>query len=711
MIRRIFWILAVGLILFWGVFAFISIISFSKDASYLTYFGNQDGKIIAIHHPNDFDLQDIQVDANQKNLAIMATLKNELTDLKTAFLSKNRSLIVLQLHEKWSFVRIRQLFEKGIYSFERTGANTFNFGKYRGEFKSKELLLYDYSIELVAGELPQFELDEQCSYSIMDITQPTWVIDNYYVKDFGTISYRNTPASKNRGTLVNDAELFGPYLPEKSTHYEFYEKNYLIETDTIFARSSLRNIMKTGGVLIVFNEHPIFIFDMEASEELSMILNEFYHIQEENKDRTRIKRLPVCKEFQQLVPGGNVTAYSRDGVGYITSDENALDALLLEIDMRKTSASKALSKALDESLPRWCSYRKISASNLSSISWINHQMFMTRIVLNASNQATESSENVKNYFTMNPGSPILSYCALAGRGNVVIETDQELIGYKNGSLKWRKKHATTLAFRPLRLMTSLQENDHILLYENNRIQVIDRMGRDLFTISGSFYGQPIQTVLNQENVVGLSKTNELCFYTTENGKLLKRISFNEKIEQWQGIQLKGKYGVGVKTEDQVLFIELSSGKKHRFTGKPEDFIGFISEGAIFRGKKGMEIHVLSNMTEVQVPSYWKFGGELTVNGQSGTLFYDTKTLVYAVKGKIRWKTSSDLAEINEVHVGQNLIIVRDGLQNKILLMNVNGGVIDQEERPSQGEIQTTPFGNNGCSLTTLLNGFLIQYNF
>ncbi|MFM7387860.1 MAG: hypothetical protein ACKO5L_06845, partial [Bacteroidota bacterium] len=156
MIRRIFWLLAVSLILFWGVFAFTSIISFSKDASYLTYFGNQDGKIIAIHHPNDFDLRDIQVDANQKNLAILATLKNDLTDLKTAFLSKNRSLIVLQLHEKWSFVRIRQLFEKGIYSFEKTGANTFNFGKYRGEFKSKELLLYDYSMELVAGELPHF---------------------------------------------------------------------------------------------------------------------------------------------------------------------------------------------------------------------------------------------------------------------------------------------------------------------------------------------------------------------------------------------------------------------------------------------------------------------------------------------------------------------------------------------------------------------------
>lgn len=695
----------------WGIFAFISVVAPSKESSFLNYFSEQDGKIIAIHHPNDFNLQDLQIDANQKNLGIIATLKNNFQDLNTAFISKNQGLIVITLQEKWNFNRVRQLFEKGIYSFEKTGNNTFSFGKYRGKFNSKELVLFDYSMKLETHKNPVFEIDDQSSYSIIHVDSPQWEVDNFYVKPQGTITYRCQTTRKNKSSLVDDLSLFGPYLPEKITHYEFYEKNYLLFTDRISANSPLSKIMKTGSVLIIFNDAPIFLFDMESSNELSMFLNEYYHITEENKDRIKLSNLPVCTAFNELTKTANLTAFSRDGIGYITSDENALDALLLEVDMRKTSSTKDKNIDALNSLPRWCSYRKKSSSNLASVSWINSQFLFTRISLNETAQKPQEAENIKNYFTMNPGATVISFCALSGRGNVVMETDQELIGYKNGSLKWRKKHPTTLAYRPLRLTTSLMENDHILLYENGSIQVIDRMGRELFTIKGTFYGEPIQTVLNQQNVFGLAKSNELLFYHSETGKQQKRISYSETIEQWKGMLINGKHGVGIKTENQVLFMDISNGKKSKFSGNPQDFVGFTSSGAIFRGKKGMELHGLKQSIEVQVPSYWKFGGELTLNGQIGTLFYDNKTVVFAIQGKIRWKTTTTLTEINDIHTGSGLIVLRDGLQNKLILLNPNGSLFDQEERPSQGELQSTPFGSSGCSLTTLLSGFLIQYNF
>jgi hypothetical protein len=255
------------------------------------------------------------------------------------------------------------------------------------------------------------------------------------------------------------------------------------------------------------------------------------------------------------------------------------------------------------------------------------------------------------------------------------------------------------------------ENDHILLYENGSIQVIDRMGRELFTIKGTFYGEPIQTLVNQQNVFGLAKSNELLFYHTETGKQQKRISFSETIEQWKGMLINGKHGVGIKTGNQVLYLDISNGKKYKFNGNPQDFVGFTSSGAIFRGKKGMELHGLKQSLEVQVPSYWKFGGELTLDGQNGTLFYDNKTVVFAIQGKIRWKTTTPLSEISDVHTGSGLVVLRDDLQNKLILLNPNGSIFDQEERPSQGELQSTPFGSSGCSITTLLNGYLIQYNF
>jgi hypothetical protein len=695
----------------WGAYAFMSIIAFSNETSFLTYFGEEDGKIIAIHHPKDFNLQDIPIDANQKNIAIIAALQNKFKELNTAYLSKNRSLLVITIRDKWNFNRVRQFFENGIYSFEKTGTTTFNFGKYRGKFNSKELLLFDYSIDLESNKIPAIEIDDQCSYSIIHVDSPPWEVDNYYVKPQGIISYRSQLTSNTNLSLVDDLNLFGPYLPEKITHYEFYEKNYLLFTDPLYAKSPLKQVMKTGGVFLMFNDAPIFLFDMESSDELSMFLNEYYHMTEENKDRTRFSNLRVCTAFNERVGTEKLLAYSRDGIGYITTQENALDALLLEVDMRKTSSSKKMDIDVLNTLPRWCSYRKKSASSLESISWINHQFLLTRISMGAAEPKPRETENITNYFTMNPGAPVISFCALSGRGNVVMETEQELIGYKNGSFKWQKKHPSTLAYRPLRLTTSLLENDHILLYENESIQVIDRMGRELFAIIGTFYLEPIQTILNQQNVFGLAKNNELLFFSSETGKQIKRINFSHKIQDWKGLLVNGKHGVGIKTGDQVLFIDVNNGKKFRFNGKPEDFVGFTSSSAIFRGKKGMEIHGLKQSIEVQVPSYWKFGGEITTNGQVGTLFYDSNTVVFAVQGKIRWKTTTPLSEIDHIQSASNLIVLRDDLQNKLVLLNPNGTVLDQEERPSQGEFQATPFGISGCSITTLLNGFLIQYNF
>ena len=115
--------------------------------------------------------------------------------------------------------------------------------------------------------------------------------------------------------------------------------------------------------------------------------------------------------------------------------------------------------------------------------------------------------------------------------------------------------------------------------------------------------------------------------------------------------------------------------------------------------------------EIQVPAYWNYAGELALGKETGLLFFHENTLVLAVNGKVRWKKALNLSEISEVVTGKNAIFVRDALQNKLFMLNTTGDFMDQEERPSQMEIQVTPFGTFGSSVTTYLSGFLIQYNF
>jgi len=711
-IKRALGLIVAGLLLFWGSFAFLSILAYSEDQSLVSYFSAADEQIIAVHHPKDFNLREIQLDANQRNVALFTEIQPKLRNLSTAYLSKTRNLMVITLNEKWNFQRVRSLFQHGNFSFEKTGTATFNFGNYRGVFQGKELLLYDYSMELSRGTLPEITMDQQASYSIIEPTTPAWNVDNYYIKPDEKILYQVRKSNKTSIPLVDDLALFESLLPEDLSYYEFFEKEYLRSIDPVFRTSPLEKIVQTGGLILTYEGFPVFIFDLAENQELVPYLNEVYHIPEENKERTTVQQMGVCEAFEKLGSPSKLVAFSRDGFGYISPEEKSIDGLLLALDIRKTNAAKPPFIKDLESLPRKCSHRKVTPSTRESLSWIDDRRVSTAIIRKTSDNRTPiETENIKNYFTMNPGSPVVSFCALTGRGNVIIETENELIGYKNGSLKWRQELPVALVFKPLRLATSLSENDHILLNDGKHLTVIDFMGRTLFSINQVTLCEAVVTQLKGQHVFGIAQGNELMMYSSENGKLVKRYQLPEKILSMHRLSLQGTFGIGIKTNLQTIILDLTTGKKVNVKGNVSDFVQFSENGALFRGKKGMELHTAKGITEVQVPAYWKFGGSITLEGQSGELFYEGSTLALAVQGKIRWKTTTELKEISQLCTNQNRIVLRDGLNNKLVILDTNGSLIDQEERPSQGEVQATPFGHNGCSITTYLSNFLIQFNF
>ena len=142
MLRKVLFIAFLALLAGWSSFALYSIVDASDEKSYLAHFNpNSDELIVAIHHPGDFNLENLEVDCNQKNLAVYSSLIPRITDLTSVYLSKKRSLMVFKTREKWSIKRIKKTFERGIYSFELTGPNTFKFGKFLGRFRGEEILL------------------------------------------------------------------------------------------------------------------------------------------------------------------------------------------------------------------------------------------------------------------------------------------------------------------------------------------------------------------------------------------------------------------------------------------------------------------------------------------------------------------------------------------------------------------------------------------
>ncbi|MFO0001572.1 MAG: hypothetical protein ACK559_10600, partial [bacterium] len=86
-----------------------------------------------------------------------------------------------------------------------------------------------------------------------------------------------------------------------------------------------------------------------------------------------------------------------------------MDAVLLELEMRK-SVNTAIDniELFKAPLPRAVSHRSLSARNSSSISWVENRLVETKIEVLGSQKSSEQIEETKNYFTMNPGLPVLS---------------------------------------------------------------------------------------------------------------------------------------------------------------------------------------------------------------------------------------------------------------------------------------------------------------
>ena len=723
MLRKVLLIVFVLILVGWSSFAVYSLIDSSEEQSYLSLFNpNSDELVIALHHPKDFELENLEVDCNQKNIDVFTSLMPKIKDLSSAFISKKRNILVFQTQEKWSIKRVKRTFERGIYSFQLTGPNTFQFGKYLGRFKGNELILYYYDLELNEEKsFSPWRIDPQSTYSIVYLLDPLNKTRDVYVKSDYKISYTSSDFKRQKKILIDDLSLFGSLIPKETKSYQFYERNYLLETDSEFRRSPIKNLVKNGVIIIEVDKKPVFIFDMNQEVTLSEYLNDFFHKMENNQERAHFANFPICKTFNLTFEGEGeikakkILAYSVDGFGFITTDDSALDAVLLELEMRKSLNTAIDNIALFKApLPKTVSQRSLSSRNSSSISWVENRLVETKIEVLGSQKSSEQIEETKNYFTMNPGLPVLSFCALSGRGNVIMEVEKELIGYKNGSLKWRKPLKSSLSNQPISLATSNLENEFILLPHENHLEIIDKMGRPQYEIKGTFEGDPMQCIVNKQAAFGIQGKEGIYFYATSSGKLLKRLLIKENITSWHVISTSGKLTLGIITDKQVFSIDYSNGKRQAVNSNLSDFISFTHSGFIQRGPNGMQEVIGSKTINIQVPSYWKYSGEVKLGTEIGQLFHDGKSIVLTVKGKVRWNKAINHSEISALILPQNaqsLFIVRDALENKLYFWDFQGNLLDQEERPGQRAIQLTPLGLRGSSITTYLNDFIIQFNY
>ena len=718
MLKRISSIILIIIGLCWIIYAGLAVLKPSAGNDYLCFFGKEDSTVLAIHHIDEFGWENTSFSTLGSNKDIYASIVKNLPRNNTVFISQNRPVIVIENKEKWTKYLVNNLMKKGIFPFEMTGLNSFKYGKYIGYYKGKQLLLYNNELTIAALEKQAFKTDHQASFSLVDFRNNKIEISDIYQKDEAQINYKSSAFSIKKKTLVDDREGFSEVTPSVFESYHFYEKTYLAEEDKLFKKSVLAKCISTGMVELRINGGVVYIFDLIDGQSPIQVMNEKMNLNEENGSFAFFKSIALRSENMELRKNGGYIS-ELNGFALISNDKAILDIVLTEIEMGHTlSTNNELFDRFHYYLPINISERFISNSMTYSVSAFNLKRVQTTVKLGAQKSDT-SNEEEKDYFTMNPGSNILLFTALAGRGNLVVFTEnQALQGYKNGIKKWSHACSSPLKLAPKNLEFSNDESEHIgLLFENN-CEIIDKMGRNILNIKGEFDLNPIR-IKNKDALQYLLIHNKQLLAFNEKGAKLFTINEKEDIEMYHAFVLKNKVYCAVKTKSKYSIIDIGTKKIIRSTSISLNSTNFnIHENGDLTFIEGNSYYLLqSNGTKksLSIDAVWELQQSYVEENVLHLLFTNGGQLKLTNNvGKVIWNKSIPVREFSNVSttkIGNEILItIFDGVENKVLFYTAKGEKLNTNIKHASTEVQVTPFGASGTSTTTLLGNLLIQYN-
>jgi hypothetical protein len=717
MVKKIIGFVVLFICLTWIAFVINEIAPKKSKRNFLCYFNNEDSLVLVVHHTNEFRWDLVGFNTLGKNKGLFYEITRKLDNDQSVFISKERPILVVEINQKWTKSKISHLLAHNQRKFKITSLNSFEYGSYIGEYSGKQLIIYPKDYELKStGEAP-FKIDKQASYSIVNFINKEAVIQDVYLKDECKVIYETKEDKKFKTNLVDDRAIFSENLPSNFSSYTFYEKNYLIETDPIFAKSLFHNWIENGLIELIVDDQKIIVFDFFEGQSPIQNLNEALKKEEENEANGYFQGASL-KSGPDDYKGKGFFITEKHGFAYLSINKDVIDKVLTEIETNHTlSVDNKQFNALNNYLPLIVSGRTVSKNRQESISRIGTKAIKTMVYFFSDKSEINETET-NDYFSMNPGSRITAFCALAGRGNTIIFTEnRELHGYINGIKTWSKKMTSQLLSNPIILSFSPNERESIALRFTDNITLIDRMGRSVQNIPGEFILDPTRYLLNDKFQLLCPQKRNLSAYN-EQGKVTCNLNFAEDIKDVSVFYEGKKPFCTILTAKQVQLFDLSNNKLIRKTNLPENIMNkkLIENGAcvFVENQSYLIIDSKGIKKKLGLDNSWDLSTKFTFKNQAYLLFTKlNQCLLINNNGNTIWVKTFPIREFSSITIAtiNDAIILTafDNIENNVYLYDINGVILDQIMRNAESTSQTTAFGTYGQSITTLLGNVLIQY--
>jgi len=702
-------LLILGLVgLLWITYISFDLLKIDSQPNYLTYFNESDQRVIVIHDWREIDRNTDNIVLPPSNEAIINSLASKINSV-SFYVSVSRPVVVIERKDNWGRLKVESLFKNGIYPFQWKGSHRFSFGKFSGNYAKNQLILHACDI---SESKTIFQVDRKATYSTVSFLAGGTEVCDVFKKLNATYFYKKTKIGLNSFRKHDDKKLFASVIPDKFESYSFFDKEYLASTEPIFKNSSFQNWVDQGIVILRNNNRSLAIFDFKEGQSPIQNLNEKLNKTELNEEFSSYQDV----SFSSLIHAeGNNELYvaESDGFCLVSHQKDFLDEVLTEIKLgHSLSQNEEKTAQVYRDLPKKVTARIIDSTQTKAVSIIGYNRHEIAFAKNDLPKEQEGKKD-RDYFAMNPGEKVIDFAAFNERGNVIALTESnKIVGYINGLKKWEKQFSGEVTLK------SCESNKkYICVFNKNECQLIDMFGKIQFRFTSIRNVSPeLYTLKNKEEFLVATSENSFSLLNGQ-GSTIKQFSCVGKIKD---LLVRNSNNTAMVLTDNMLY-SIDLGKR-----KSVSKIAVDSLYQLVKDQNGLyavsysqgNLNTIDSKGKKTSYSIGNFSPEFTaVSENSGAtiLFKKQKSLfAFDIAGKRKWSKNFPVSEITKLsgyeNAGKLLVVLLDGIENELYLLNGSGSILDNSSKHGEQKIDLSGFGARGFSITTFLGNYLIQYN-
>lgn len=570
--------------------------------------------------------------------------------------------------------------------------------------------------------------DKKASANFWEINSLTekWKRTDIYALSKGFYEYKTQVTDLDFGKPVEDIENFCSVLPEQVETYNFYERFYAAQLDTVLANSLMFKWMDKGFVAGVFEGEHFIVTDNQPKQRPALLLLE----NSLNEDSVRFNEVihsfvgfQLTDQFPQHKKG-RIYVLELEDKSILTESKRLAERIQLSYSLGETLAlNERKRKSFFEGLPTYANYRFVDASSKQSLTWNGDFIFEVSTLPPGESLLPTSNENWSHQLNMgkiNSVTPIPDHLRGGNSVFVLDEAGKFMLLNQEGKLVWRGNLDTTVVGRPSVIDLYENKKHQLLVSSKKSLYLIDLNGERVanfpYRAENSLTTNPSVFAWNGTTRFLVGDNKGQIIMLNQNGQELTIIKVGNEaltnaplalnvggnLRAWGMNMAKNKY-LGY-LERQIKAEQLTSSKGVYFSKIGSEVFGFYNDG-----KK-----LFKEPMQSETPVFIGEGKFLTVEGYEVIAQNGNEIYCYNVEGDLLRTQTIGFNEIGMVKTvlvqGKKYLAVTDYLDNKVYLYNELGEVIEGFPKEAKDFVEVRFHGKESLlEVYTMVNKALVCY--